>query len=439
MGLRLRDSLTGRVEPIQPARGGPIHMYVCGPTVYDRSHVGHGRTYLYFDLIRRYLRQENVPTRHVMNITDFEDKVTARATELGLRWDELARREEAAFFADMDDLGILRPHLTPRASAFVPQMIRLTQRLSRRGRVRREGDEWLFMARGPPDPRNFPIGQELEAHTVPEPDPTLVLKPAFDREFMVWKRQAPPSPSWPSPWGNGIPGWHLECYAMAEKYLGIPVDLHGGGTDLIYPHHYAENEIALTLEDQLFSRHFLHTGFVTQAGEKMSKHTGNLVPLRTALSEEGPDALRMYLWSRAYHLRLDWSEADFHRAGILHRELEERCRGSIRPGAGGSLPIAGLVDLRDSVLNDVGDGLRVDVSMDRLRRWSARVGRSAQPRFARGERGPARELYSELEEVLGISLIGRKTGRPRGKAGSRAPKGGRTQVRARRPSARRSG
>ena len=150
------------------------------------------------------------------------------------------------------------------------------------------------MARGPPDPRNFPIGQELEAHTVPEPDPTLVLKPAFDREFMVWKRQAPPSPSWPSPWGNGIPGWHLECYAMAEKYLGIPVDLHGGGTDLTLSAPLCgERDRSHARGPALLATLSPH-GFRDPGREKMSKHTGNLVPLRTALSEEGPDALRMY-------------------------------------------------------------------------------------------------------------------------------------------------
>src|SRR5579864_3507224 len=169
MDLTFRDSLSGERRPVPRPRRGPLALYVCGPTVNDMAHVGHGRTYAYFDIIRRFYRDEGVAVRHVMNITDFEDKITARARSLGLSWRALARREEARFKADLAALRLLPPHLTPRASTFVPEMIRLIGRLEKLGRVVRDADSWYYRTPTPHDPRNFPVGAELAKHAVPEP------------------------------------------------------------------------------------------------------------------------------------------------------------------------------------------------------------------------------------------------------------------------------
>ena len=282
MDLLLRDTLSGRAQPVRRRPGRPVSLYVCGPTVYDGAHVGHARTYLFFDLVRRHLEAEGIPVRHVMNVTNFEDKIDARAAELGLGWRSLALREEAGFLRDLRDLRILTPHVQPRASAFVPQMTDVARRLARNGRVHRQGDEWLYSPPNRPAGANFLTGKELGSHAVEEPDHPFPLDDASAGEFMVWKLQDRPRPSWPGPWGRGTPGWHLECYAMAHELLGLPVDVHGGGTDLIFPHHYAENEVALALNHRPFARLFVHPGLVLWEGSKMSKSKGNLVPLRTS-------------------------------------------------------------------------------------------------------------------------------------------------------------
>lgn len=379
-------------------------MYVCGPTVYNVAHVGHGRTYLYFDVLRRFLQEEGVAVRHVMNITDFEDKVTARAQALGISWRVLARREERAFRADLRRLRILDPHLEPRASDFVPQMIKAGQALERRGELYHDEGEWCFRPRERHDPRNFPIGSELAKHAVPEPGLKIPAITDVVGEFTVWREQEPPNPAWPSPWGRGAPGWHLECYSMARSLLQIPVDVHGGGSDLIFPHHYAENEVALNLDNSLFSRQFLHTAFVTENGQKMSKSTGNLVPLAHALHEVGPDALRCYLLSLPYNTRLSWDPRALDVSAGRFRELRSQVRRSLAAGASGSLSLTELKKERAAIFRAVGTGFRVDAALDRLFAWSKRVAAARSPQFSAGERAGARREYASVERLLGLAL-----------------------------------
>ncbi|MCI4317491.1 MAG: class I tRNA ligase family protein [Thermoplasmata archaeon] len=401
--LVLRDSLSGETRPVSQRPGTPLTMYVCGPTVNDRAHVGHGRTYLYFDLVRRFLRDQGVPVLHVMNITDFEDKITARAISFGLSWRQLARQEARRFHADLAALRLLPPDRTPWASQFVPEMIEIIRRLQRKGGVHREGDSWYYT---PPvrDPRNFPVGRELAAHAVPEPGQSLEALDSVKQDFLAWRNQEKPAASWPSPWGAGAPGWHLECFAMAEEILGIPVDLHGGGIDLVFPHHYAENEIALALHDSLFSRHFLHTAFVTEAGQKMSKSRGNLVPLREAIDTHGADAVRWYLASEPFHRRLDWATADFDRAAVTATHVTTQVRESLEPGAGGSLSVGALATVVEDVARLIGDGLQAEEAMLRISTWSEALARHPRGRFPRGDRLVAKRLYRRLGRLTGLAL-----------------------------------
>jgi len=405
MPLTFADTLSGRQTPVRPRPGRPLALYVCGPTVNDRAHLGHGRTYLYFDLVRRYYRDRGVRVRHVMNITDFEDKITERAIRLDLSWRSLARREERRFKSDLLGLKILPPHLQPRASSFVPAMIRLIQRLERKNRIHREGDSWFYRTTTPHDPRNFPIGAELSRHAVPEPGQPIEALDLVNREFLVWRQQLPPAASWNSPWGRGAPGWHLECFTMAERHLGIPVDIHGGGQDLIFPHHYAENEIALTLGGTLFSRHFLHTAFVTENGKKLSKSAGNLAPLRGALTDFGPDALRMYLRAPPRAVRLDWRRNDLEKVASRFADLRQLSRGSLAGGAGGSLDVRQLEGVTRRIRTHLEQGFRVERAIEEIWRWGDVLGGAYRGAFARGDRRRAAGEYARLEQLTGVALV----------------------------------
>jgi len=404
MPLRLEDTRSGERRAVRPRPGRPLSIYVCGPTVYDAAHVGHARTYLLFDVIRRFLAVEGVRLRHVMNVTDFEDKIDHRAAELGLTWRALARREEAGFFRDMGAFGILPPDVRPRASSYVPEIVRAARALERTGRVRREGDVWIYSPPDRPLGTNFPTDSELARHAVNEPEHPFPRREGAVGEFVVWKRQDPPLPSWKSPWGRGSPGWHLECYAMAHDLLGFPVDIHGGGLDLIYPHHHAENEVALALDGAQFSRLWVHGAFVLQGGEKMSKSTGNLVPLRDALERSSVGGLRWYLLSTPYRVRLEWDSQALAEADREYRELRELLARWLSPGAGGRLGAPLAERLAAGTRSDLAEGLAADRVIERLRGVSRELSRDPSGRVAPGERARVRAALGSVEARTGIPL-----------------------------------
>lgn len=405
MPLRLEDTRSGERRAVRARPGRPLSLYVCGPTVYDAAHVGHARTYLFFDVVRRFLTAEGQPVHHVMNVTDFEDKIDRRAAELDLTWSALARREEVGFFRDLGAFGILPPAERPRASEYVPHIVRVAEALAKTGRVRHEGDLWIYSPPEHPDTVNFPTDSELARHAVDEPDHPFPRREGALGEFVVWKRQDPPLPSWKSPWGAGSPGWHLECYAMARRILDIPVDLHGGGLDLIYPHHHAENEIALALDGQSFSRLFVHTAFVLQGGAKMSKSTGNLIPLRVALDRSSPGGLRWYLLSTPYRVRLQWSARALELADREYGRLRDHLARWLAPGAGGTLGASVVERLADEARADLAEGLAADRVIERLRGLSAQLGRDASDHVAAGERPAARRALRAVEERMGLPLL----------------------------------
>lgn len=405
MRLRLEDTRSGERRSVRALPGRPVTLYACGPTVYDAAHVGHARTYLFFDIVRRFLTEEGHYVHHVMNITDFEDKIDHRAAELGTTWRALARREEARFFRDMGRFGIVPPVEHPRASDFAPDIVRVAEALDRTGRVRHEGDVWIYCPPERPGEGNFLNEADLALHAVEEPDHPFPRREGALGEFVIWKRQDPPLPSWPSKWGRGTPGWHLECYAMARRILDIPVDLHGGGLDLIYPHHHAENEIALALDGEPFSRMFVHTAFVLQSGAKMSKSTGNLISLRTALESSSPGGLRWYLLSTPYRVRIEWSPFLVDRAEREYQELRRNIRRWLEPGRGGTLGASFAQELSEGVRADLSEGLATDKVIDRLRLLTAELGRDPSERVAAGEGGRVRDALREVERRTGIALL----------------------------------
>jgi L-cysteine:1D-myo-inositol 2-amino-2-deoxy-alpha-D-glucopyranoside ligase len=395
MLLRFFETLHESVRRFHPPSGRPVRLYVCGPTVYDRAHVGHARTYLYFDIVRRFLEVEGVRVRHVMNTTDFEDKITERASRLGIPWRTLARREERTFFRDLERLGVELPQATPRASDSVGPIIQAIRRLEKLGLVERRDGALVYLPRPNVCHRNFAVGHALGPHLVPEPGAPPPPADGTASAFVLWRTQEPPAPSWPSPWGRGAPGWHVECYVMAKRLLGLPVDLHGGGTDLIFPHHFTENEIACELDGTLFSRSFLHLPFVTQNGRKMAKSTGNLVPLSEAL-EAGSDALRWYLLGTPSTERLAWTSEGFEEAAQSAEWVRATLSSAVPSGAGGSLPVSELRALRKGVHRDVADRIGVDRAISRLEGYAERIDGRANGRYPRGSR---REVLREIEGI----------------------------------------
>ncbi|MEW6439362.1 MAG: cysteine--tRNA ligase [bacterium] len=300
------NTLSRSKERFTPVGDGVVRMYVCGPTVYDVSHVGHARKEVVFDVIARYLRSCGWRLRYVRNVTDVDDKIILRASQEGRDWEEIARRYEAAFREDMGALGILEPDQEPRATETIPEMLDLIEELMAKGyaycasgsvyfSVGRWGSYGKLSRRRP---------EEMLAGARVEPDASK----RDPLDFALWKASKPGEPSWPSPWGPGRPGWHIECSAMGRKFLGETLDIHGGGMDLIFPHH--ENEIAQSeaATGKPFCRYWIHNGLLTVNREKMSKSLGNFVTVRDALKRFHPEVLRMFFLSHQYRSPVDFSD-----------------------------------------------------------------------------------------------------------------------------------
>ncbi|MBM3259150.1 MAG: cysteine--tRNA ligase [Candidatus Sericytochromatia bacterium] len=306
--LRVHNDLTRRLEPFAPANPPEVTMYACGVTVYDACHLGHARAYVAWDIVRRYLEHVGYEVRHVQNFTDIDDKIILRAAERGEEPAELTRRWEAAYFADMDRLGILRATDYPRATEYVAAMLRFIEGLMAKGHAYAVPDGSVYF-----DVASFPdygrlsgrSAEDLGQRTrLDEPDPNK-RGPA---DFALWKAAKPGEPSWTSPWGEGRPGWHLECSAMAAELLGKTLDLHVGGIDLLFPHH--ENEVAQSeaLHDAPFVTCWLHNGFVNIDAEKMSKSLGNFRTVRELLEVHDPMAVRYFLLQTHYRQDLSFTE-----------------------------------------------------------------------------------------------------------------------------------
>ncbi|MBF8256567.1 MAG: cysteinyl-tRNA synthetase [Anaerolineales bacterium] len=325
MALRLYNTLSRKTEPFEPLEPGRVRMYVCGPTVYAQAHIGHAMSTVVFDVIRRFLEYRGYQVQHVMNYTDVEDKIIRRAAELGVAPEELARQHQRAFERHLQDLNVEMPSMRPQASQEIPTIIEMIERLIAAGyaypvegdvyfRVSRARDYGRLSGRRLEDMR---AGARLDVDERKE-DPA---------DFALWKAAKPGEPSWSSPWGTGRPGWHIECSAMNLRYLGEQIDLHGGGNDLVFPHH--ENEIAQTesLTGKPFARYWVHNGMLQLKGEKMSKSLGNLVTVEAFLAEHEADAFRMMVLNSHYRGPLTYTDEV---AGQAQAALE-RLRSGLRP------------------------------------------------------------------------------------------------------------
>ncbi len=299
MALRIHDTLTDEKRDFVPLEPGKVKMYVCGVTPYDRSHLGHARAYVAFDLVYRYLKFSDYEVKYVRNFTDVDDKIIKRANEREMDALAYAQIYIDAYYEDMDALGIARPDLEPRVSTTIDEIIEMVQTLEKKGIAYAvEGDVYYsveaFESYGKLSKR--PLDDLLAGARV-----EVNEKKRNPMDFALWKAAKPGEPEWDSPWGKGRPGWHIECSAMSCTHLGATFDIHGGGRDLIFPHH--ENEIAQSegYSGQACVNYWLHNGFVSLDGEKMSKSLGNVFNVRDLLDRYEPQVLRWFLISAAHY------------------------------------------------------------------------------------------------------------------------------------------
>ncbi len=304
--MRLYNTLARKKQEFQPQNDNKVNMYVCGITAYDLCHIGHARCYVAFDVLSRYLRSKGYEVNYMRNFTDIDDKIIKRANELGKESSEIAEQFINEFYVDMDRLNVLRVDVEPKCTEHIPEMIRLTEQLIEKGHAYAAGNGDVYFR-----VRTFEGYGKLSGRNIDELESGARIEPGELKEdpldFTLWKSAKPGEPSWESPWGPGRPGWHLECSAMSEKYSSLPLDIHGGGQDLSFPHH--ENEIAQSeaATGKPFANFWVHNGFVQINSEKMSKSLGNFFTIRDILNQFLPETLRYFLLTMHYRSPLDFS------------------------------------------------------------------------------------------------------------------------------------
>ena len=314
MSLKIYDTKSGQKVPFVPLTEGHVKMYVCGITAYDYCHIGHARSALIFDMIVSYLRYSGYQVTYVRNFTDIDDKIINRANEQGTTSEELANRFIQEFYTDMNKLGVALPDIEPKATEHLPEIITIINELINKGLAYQAGNDVYFAV------DKFPqygalSGRNLEDLQAGARISVNEIK-NNPMDFALWKGSKPGEPTWESPWGPGRPGWHIECSAMSRKYLGNSFDIHGGGEDLVFPHH--ENEVAQSegASGEPFVKHWIHHAFVTISNEKMSKSLHNFLTIRDVLQDHHPEALRLMVFSTHYRHPLDFSDAALKDAQI---------------------------------------------------------------------------------------------------------------------------
>ncbi len=325
MGIRVFNTMTGQKDEFKPQKEGRVGMYVCGPTVYDDSHIGHARAAIVFDVIFRYLKFRGLKVTYVRNYTDVDDKIIRKAEEEGVTAAEIAERYTRSYDEDMEALGVERPTVTPRVSDHIPGIIKMVKTLVDKGYAYVSGGDVFYSV------RKFQGYGKLSGQSLDEIRTGARVDVNEDKDdpadFALWKAAKPGEPHWSSPWGEGRPGWHIECSVMSGRYLGKTFDIHGGGKDLIFPHH--ENEIAQSegANGKQMARYWLHNGFVNINKEKMSKSLGNFFTIKKILEKYHPEVIRLFLFSAHYRSPVDFSEQNLTEAQInLDRFYEALAR-----------------------------------------------------------------------------------------------------------------
>ena len=394
--IRLYDTALGRQVGLSLREPGRLSMYVCGPTVYDLPHVGHGRHVLVYDVLRRYLEWSGIEVHHVSNITDIDDKIIDRAARDGREVLEVAAEFEEAWYAAVDRLGVLRPHSDPHATAYVDDMVTLVARLVETGHAYAT-DEGVYLAVDQVPGYGLLARQPLESlRSGARVDVVAAKRSPLD--FALWKSVKPGEPSWESPWGPGRPGWHTECVVMSLDLLGEDFDLHAGGLDLAFPHHENERAQAVAL-GRPFSRRWMHHAFVEVGGEKMSKSLGNFTTLTELLATNDPRAYRMLVLQSQYRKPMEVTGATLDSATRALAALDDFARRTADLAA--TPPDGAALDAFRSRMDDDLDTPGVVADLADLRR------RANACLDARDDNGaaPLAAAVREITSTVGVSLL----------------------------------
>ncbi len=402
MSVYVRDTLSG--ERVEVGQSGNIGLYVCGPTVYNHIHIGNARAPLFWDVTVRYLKSRGYNVTYVQNITDVEDKIINKASEEGVSWQEIVRRYTASFHERLALLGVGLPDVEPRATEHIPEMISLIQELIEKDHAYEGGNGDVYYS-----VESFPEYGKLSHQRPEEMRETEKGQTGFKRsplDFALWKASKPGEPSWESPWGPGRPGWHIECSAMVEKHLPDGADIHGGGTDLRFPHH--ENELAQSAgahPDHPFVRAWAHHGMVQMAADKMAKSIGNIVDVKEAVEHYGRNAVRMWFLQSHYSQPIDYSgeileekRRSYERLLRLYRQISDS-RSSSELDA---TLAAGLRERFDAAMQD---DLNTPEAIAAIFEVAGRAGReiSDHPEASR-EFSSLAEVLRDVLTVLGFDL-----------------------------------
>jgi cysteinyl-tRNA synthetase len=401
--VRLHNTLSGRVEEFKPRNDNRVLMYVCGITPYAESHLGHAMSYIIFDTLRRYLEYRGYDVKHVQNYTDIDDKLIARAENEGRSVGEIADEYSSQFTKAVEDLNVLPAHVYPRATQEIPAIVEMIEGLIEKG----------YAYAGPP--KGAYEASDVYYRVEKKADYGKLAKRSLDSmltgarieplegkenpmDFTLWKAAKPGEPSWDSPWGKGRPGWHIECSAMSYRHLGPQIDIHGGGLDLVFPHH--ENEIAQTEAFTglaPFSNFWIHNGLLQLGDQKMSKSLGNLINMREAIDRYGGDAIRVFVLSSGYRSPLTYSEE----ALAAGKTGAERLRNALEtPDTGAGEPIE-AASSRERFVAAMDEDLNTSQAMGVLFDLAREINRGRDAGHSVGE---AQGVLRELAGVLGLRL-----------------------------------
>lgn len=411
MALRVYNTETGKKETFEPMETGKVKMYVCGVTVYDYSHIGHARCYTAFDVVYRYLRRLGFDVTYVRNFTDVDDKIIKRANELGISCRELTDRNIAAYLEDMAALNCLNPNVQPRVTEHMPEIVSLIQKIIDRGHGYLGPDGTVYFSID-----SFPKYGRLSGRNLED-----MLAGASERvaddpnkknpyDFVLWKPSKPGEPVWDSPWCQGRPGWHIECSAMSATHLGCTFDIHGGGKDLVFPHH--ENEIAQSegASGELFVRYWLHNGFVNVDSEKMSKSLGNFFTVRDVLKVYHPEAIRMFLLSTHYRSPINYTSRNLEEATgrieYMYQSLQKLDDALVEEGPDGPLLLSDLQEKLGAIDTAMADDFNTAAALghlfDLLRTANEVAGRKKKTAGRTATLKAIRDAVTSASQIFGI-------------------------------------
>jgi len=405
MTLQVYNTPYRKKQPFTPLAGTSVGMYVCGVTVYDMCHIGHARSLIVFDVISRFLRRKGYNLTYVRNFTDVDDKIIARANSLGKPYNEIAEKYIDEFVIDMDILKVRPADIEPKATEHIAQIIEMVRILEEKGLAYPASDGSVYFSVGAFRGYGKLSGRRIE---------DMIAGTRFDVEetkrdpldFALWKKSKEGEPSWDSPWSEGRPGWHIECSAMSTHYLGHTLDIHGGGRDLIFPHHENETAQSEGAFGEEFVRYWIHNGFVTIGGDKMSKSLGNFLTIRELTKDVHPEVLRLLLLSRHYRSPIDFSKdavQSSQQALVRFYEMLDRVRRS--PVKDGKTAISGFMKIFNENLDDaMSDDFNTAKAIADMHDLTTKINRvlDENPTVSPADISALNRTVEEISEILGI-------------------------------------